>query len=133
MPHVERLGAPDGGDLEAEIERLLAGSSTEIAAIARALRAAIEAELADVVVSVDFGNRLIAFGRSMRMKDLLFAVIPHSAHVNLQLADGVDLADPTGIVEGTGKRIRHVKVRSVEAAGSPPVRDLIRAQLAARP
>lgn len=133
MPHVERLGAPGEGDLEGDIERLLADSAPAIAEIARALRAAIKAELPDVTEWVDFGNRLIAFGRSMRMKDLLFAVIPHSAHVNLQLADGVDLADPTGIVEGTGKRIRHVKVRSVESAGSAPVRDLIRAQLAARP
>ena len=28
------------------------------------------------------------------MRDLLFAIIPHEAHVNLQLADGADLPDP---------------------------------------
>ncbi len=118
--------------LDTQIERLLAPHSADVDAAARALRATIEAEQPDVVEAVDFGNRLIAFGWSMRMRDLLFAVIPHSGHVNLQLADGAMLPDPAGIVEGTGKRIRHVKVRSVEGASAPPVRDLIRAQLEAR-
>ena len=52
---------------------------------------------------------------------------------NLQLADGVDLPDPKGLIEGTGKRIRHVKIRDVEAASSPAVIAILRAQLAARP
>jgi hypothetical protein len=119
--------------LDSQIDRLLAPHAPPVRATARALRDAIRAELEGVDERVDFGNRLIAYGRSMRMRDLLFAVIPHTAHVNLQLADGVDLPDPTGIVEGTGKRIRHVKVRSAEVASAPAVRDLIRAQLAARP
>jgi hypothetical protein len=117
---------------DAGVERLLDPHAPEVRDVARALRAAIRAELPDVVEEVDFANRLIAFGRSMKMRDLLFAVIPHTAHVNLQLADGVNLPDPGGLVEGTGKRIRHVKVRSPEAAASPAVRDLIRAQLARR-
>jgi hypothetical protein len=50
--------------------------------------------------------------------------------VNLQLADGVDLPDPEGMMEGTGKRVRHVKVRSVEAAASPALRAIVDAQAA---
>jgi hypothetical protein len=118
--------------LDAQIDRLLEPHAPSVQATARALRDAIRVEIDEVDERVDFGNKLIAYGRSMRMRDLLFAVIPHAAHVNLQLADGVDLPDPTGIVEGTGKRIRHVKVRSVEDASAPAVRDLIRAQLAVR-
>ena len=118
--------------LDAQIDRLLEAHAPSVQATARALRDAIRVEIDEVDERVDFGNKLIAYGRSMRMRDLLFAVIPHAAHVNLQLADGIDLRDPTGIVEGTGKRIRHVKVRSVEDASAPAVRDLIRAQLAVR-
>ena len=66
------------------------------------------------------------------MRDFYFAIIPHKAHVNLQLADGVDLPNPDGRIEGTGKRVRHVKVRSVEDAGARWVRDAIAAQLANR-
>jgi hypothetical protein len=119
--------------LEQQIEKLLGGHAPVVRDTALALRDVIRREFDAVDERVDFGNRLIAYGRSMKMRDLLFAVMPHTAHVNLQLADGAMLPDPTGIVEGTGKRIRHVKVRSVEAARSGPVRDLIGAQLAARP
>jgi hypothetical protein len=124
---------PDAAALEADVDRLLGEHTPELQAIERALRAAIEGEFPAVVVQVDFGNKLIAFGRTMRMRGLLFAIIAHQSWVNLQLADGALLADPDGLIEGTGKRIRHVKIRSVEAASSPPVVAVIRAQLAARP
>ena len=123
--------ASDPG-IDSDVDRLLADHDPDIQAVARRLRAIVHAELPDVVEQVDFGNRLIAFGRSMRMADLLFAVIPHREHVNLQLATGAELADPTGIVDGTGKRIRHVKCRSLGDVDRPAVLDLVRAQLAAR-
>lgn len=122
----------DEVDVQGDIARLTADHTPQITAIEDALRAAIKAEFPDVMERVDFGNKLIAYGRSMRMRDLAFAIIAHREHVNLQLADGVDLPDPTGIVEGTGKRIRHVKVPSVEAARSAAIRDLIRAQIASK-
>jgi hypothetical protein len=121
-----------GPDVEADVARLTADHPAEIKVIEEALRAVIKGECPSIVERVDFGNKLIAYGASMQMRDLLFAIIAHRQHVNLQLADGAQLPDPTGIVEGTGKRIRHVKVRSVEAAGSASVRDLIRAEVAVR-
>lgn len=38
------------------------------------------------------------------------AVSPHSAWVNLQFHEGAFLADPSGLLEGTGKSMRHVKI-----------------------
>ena len=119
--------------LEAQVSRLLAEHPAELQAIERALRVTIRAAFPAAVEQVDFGNRLIAFGRTMKMRSLLFAIIAHKSHINLQLADGATLADPDGRIEGTGKRIRHVKIRTVEEASSAPVVALIRAQLAARP
>jgi len=121
------------GTVEADIDRLLSEHSPELQAIERALRATIRREFPAAVEQVDFGNKLIAFGRSMKMRGLLFAIIAHKTWVNLQLADGAELPDPDGIVEGTGKRIRHVKVHSVEGASSAGVVRVIRAELAARP
>jgi hypothetical protein len=111
-------------------DELLGGHSPQVQAAARELEVIIRSELPDVVVDFDPGNRLLAFGRSMRMGDLLFALIPHSGWVNLQLADGALVPNPDGLIEGTGKRIRHIKVRSPEAAAASPVRDAIRAQIA---
>lgn len=42
------------------------------------------------------------------------------AHVNIGFFRGADLDDPAGLLEGTGKRMRHVKLRRaqpVDAAG----------------
>jgi len=139
MPHVGEHRATPPGDgepdpaLEADVDRLLAEHTADLQAIERALRATIRAEFPDAVEQVDFSNKLIAFGRSMRMRGLLFAIIAHKEWVNLQLADGAELADPDGLIEGTGKRIRHVKIRSLEAASSEPVVAIIRSQLAFRP
>ena len=116
--------------IEADFAKLLADKAPEVAATARAIRATIKAAMPDAVEQIDFGNGLLALGRSRAMRDLLFAIIPHKAHVNLQLADGANLPNPDGSIEGTGKRIRHVKVRSVEAAASSAVSAAIDAQLA---
>jgi hypothetical protein len=130
VPHVERLGAP--GPTADDFETLLQPHSPVVAETARALRGVLVAAFPEAVESVDFSNKLLAVGLSMKTRDLIFAVIPHSAHVNLQLADGVDLPNADGLIEGTGKRIRHVKVRSVEAAASPALRTIVDAQVALR-
>jgi hypothetical protein len=127
------IDAPSAGDVEADVAQLLAEHPPEQQAIEQALRATIRREFPGAVEQVDFGNKLIAFGRSMKIRGLLFAVIAHKAHVNLQLADGADLPNPDGRIEGTGKRIRHVKIRTAEDASSAWVVAIIRAELAARP
>jgi hypothetical protein len=109
----------------------LASHAPDVQAAARALEKVIREELPDVVVHYDPGNGLLAFGRSMQMRDLLFALIPHAGWVNLQLADGALLPNPDGLIEGTGKRIRHVKVRTAQAGGAPRIREVVRAQLSA--
>ena len=133
MPAVEPPAATAASDIEADVERLLSEHPPEQRAIEQALRATIRREFPGAVEQVDFGNKLIAFGRTMKMRGLLFAIIAHKVHVNLQLADGADLPNAGGLIEGTGKRIRHVKIRSVEDASSPAVVAIVRAQLAARP
>jgi hypothetical protein len=46
--------------------------------------------------------------------------------VNLAFSRGTDLADPQGLLEGTGKRIRHVKVRAGPDARTAAVRAIVR-------
>jgi len=113
-------------------DSLLAERSAEVQAAAREMAGVLMAELPNGVIHFDRGNGLLAFGHSGAMHDLLFALIPHGRWVNLQLADGALLPDPTGLIEGTGKRIRHVKIQSAEVAGSAAVRAIVQAQVAAR-
>jgi hypothetical protein len=114
-------------------DEVLARHTPEIQAAAHAMLGVVLEELPDAVVRFDRGNGLLAVGTGSGMSDLLFALIPHAAWLNLQLADGADLPNPDGLIEGTGKRIRHVKIRSAEAAVSAPVRSVVQAEVAARP
>jgi hypothetical protein len=111
---------------------VLAEHDPAVVEAARAVERLVVDSLPGAVTQFDPGNGLLAIGTSLKMRDLLFAIIPHAAYVNLQLADGVDLPNPEGLIEGTGKRIRHVKVRSAEAAASPALRAVVRAQVERR-
>ena len=53
-------------------------------------------------------------------------------YINLGFYQGAVLADPERLLEGTGKGLRHVKIRSLAEANRPPVRALVAAALARR-
>ena len=111
-------------------DRHLDATAPAVADIARALRLTVLDGFPGAVEVFDAADGILVFGTGRSMRDFLFAIIPHKSWVNLQLADGVDLPNPDGRIEGTGKRIRHVKVRTVEEAGAPWVRAVVAAQLA---
>jgi hypothetical protein len=113
-------------------DRYLDQRKPEVADIARALRLTVLEAFSDAVETFDAADGLLAIGTGRSMRDFSFAIIPHKAHVSLQLADGVDLPNPDGRIEGTGKRVRHIKVRSEGDARAPWVRGAIAAQIQQR-
>ena len=50
-----------------------------------------------------------------------------AAHVNVGFFQGTELPDPAGLLEGTGKYMRHVKLRPGQAVDEAALRALIRA------
>jgi hypothetical protein len=48
------------------------------------------------------------------------------SYVNLQLFQGASLPDPEGLLEGTGKGMRHVKVRELEGIPKDALKRLVR-------
>lgn len=119
-----------------DTDTLLADSSPEVRGIFGELMRLCRDAMPGAVEQLDLPDRLVAFGfgppGGTRMRDFAVALIPHAAHVNVQLADGALLDDPTGIVEGTGKRIRHVKCRSLDDVARPALRQLVVQQAARR-
>ena len=65
----------------------------------RALRALTREVMPDAQEQVDLPDRVLAFGfgppGGVRMRGLAVGLIPHTAHVNVQLADGALLDDPS--------------------------------------
>ena len=114
-------------------DRYLEASAPAVAETARTLRLVVMEAFPNGVETFDRADGLLAIGTGRSMRDFSFAIIPHKAHVNLQLADGADLPNPDGRIEGTGKRVRHVKARSVDDARAPWMRAAIAAKLVHRP
>lgn len=113
-----------------EIDRFFAEYSDDVATVARAARGLVLTVCPDATERLDRSNKIVGYATGPRaMKDLWAGVAPHSAHVNLQLANGALLDDSHGLIEGTGKRIRHVKLRSTDDVASPELRALLEASL----
>lgn len=49
------------------------------------------------------------------MKGGMVYIAPFKDAVNLGFMDGVDLLDDEGLLQGTGKRLRHIKLQSLES------------------
>ena len=60
------------------------------------------------------------------VSDAAFAYVDaFTAHVNVGFFDGAELADPTGLLEGTGKFMRHVKLKPGQNIDSRALTSLI--------
>ena len=88
---------------------------------------------ADAFEVVRLGDRAATYGVGPRkITDGYAYILPHSAWVNLGFYRGTDLPDPEGLLEGTGARMRHVKIRSFKEAQRPALRSLVAAAYAER-
>jgi hypothetical protein len=84
----------------------------------------------DAVVTTD-GNDT-GFGTGTGYKGLCFVVTPHTSWVTLGIDHGVGLPDPAGLMEGSGKVHRHVKLRTIADLDRPELRELLLTRLALR-
>jgi len=112
---------------------ILVGASPGLRPICESLRRTIASLHKGCVEVVWPRQRIASYGVGPRkMTDHYAYIAVLSAHVNLGLYHGAVLADPTGLLEGTGKGLRHVKLDSVAAARSPAVKALLREAIADR-
>jgi len=68
----------------------------------------------------------IGYGTSEKLGDGIFHIAVYAKGANLGFNDGATLEDPKGILEGSGKRIRHIKIRKAEDLERPELRAYIR-------
>lgn len=112
---------------------LLAIADKPLRPIAAALRHVILEVDPDACEVVRLGDRAATYGVGPRkMKDGYAYILPYKSWVNLGFYQGVGLADPEGLLEGTGAKMRHVKIRSLDDAHRPAIRTLIQSAVARR-
>ena len=97
---------------EPTLEEFLAPYSPPVRELTLAARALILQAFPGALELVDVPSKIIAYGRGRKYADLVCALAPFTSHVNLMFSSGASLPDPAGLLQGTGKRARHVKLTS---------------------
>ncbi len=53
------------------------------------------------------------------------AILIHKAHINLEFMRGTEIKDPENLLEGTGKKMRHIKIKEESDIDSEYIKNLI--------
>jgi hypothetical protein len=109
------------------LDEFLATYPDEIRQLALTLRDLIHDEIPSMIEQVDTPSKIIAYGYDKTYKGSVCAIAPYQSHLNLMFSKGATLPDPDGLLEGTGKRARHVKIRTADDITRPGVRALLAA------
>ena len=80
-------------------------------------------------------NGVIRYGRSTAIRDWLLYIATFRDHLNLGFGQGLAamVPDPSGIIVGTGPRMRHVTLRTVADVERPALRAALRAAAKVKP
>jgi Domain of unknown function (DU1801) len=70
---------------------------------------------------------VLLYGPTSRaIADCVCMISVHRRHANLRFTDGANLDDSYGVLEGTGKRMRHIKVKAESDVGRREIRAYLR-------
>ncbi len=90
------------------VEQFLGSYDPDVRELTRGLRALVCRLVPDAEEKLHRPWKTVAYGRTRKF----CAISPHKACVNLQFHSGSSLQDPSGLLEGTGKSMRHVRVET---------------------
>lgn len=114
-------------------DELMEQAEPALRPIAIRLREVVLTVHPQAVEVVRLGDRAATYGLGPRkMSEGYCYVLPQTRWVNLGFYKGAGLPDPAGLLEGTGAQLRHVKVRTPDAAEDQALGDLLRAALSER-
>ncbi len=110
-----------------EVQKLLATTSPELRALALRVRKVVRSIAPDAIEKVYPGWCVIGYSHDGSMKGSFCGIGPAKEYVGVYIHRGGDLDDPAGILEGAGRTMRHVKVRTAKDADQHALRALIAA------
>lgn len=97
--------------------------------LALATRSLVLEEMAPCVENMYDAYSAVAlgYGSSDRLKDGVIHVAVYSGHVNIGFNHGAELGNEKGLLQGTGRRVRHITVKCADDLRNPAVRKYLRA------
>jgi hypothetical protein len=102
-----------------------------ICSLALGLRTLVLEEAPEAPEMIYDAYNAVAFGFSFtgRLKEAFIHIAVYAKHVNLGFNYGATLADPRGVLVGTGKQVRHIKIGSQADLERPYLREYVRAAI----
>jgi len=114
---------PKPSSKEPTIDSIILALPPELAEIAREMRAVIRSVGPGLEECVKWG------GPNWRARKLVLCLMVYPNHLNLGFWRGAELAESFPEIEGTGKSLRHVRLRDVAQVRSPGMRRLVAAAI----
>jgi hypothetical protein len=73
------------------------------------------------------GTVVLLYGPTDRViEDCICMITVYRKHMNLQFTHGTELDDSSGVLHGTGKRMRHITVKHLSEVDRPEIRAYLR-------
>jgi hypothetical protein len=120
-------------DAHGTFDEAISGTSSQVEEMARQLRKLIIEIYPDVVEVPWPTQKIIGYGVGpKKMSEHFCYIAAQREYVNLGFYYGAILPDPKGLLEGTGKNLRHIKVKEVGIVAQPAVRQMIQDSLEER-
>jgi len=112
---------------ECTFGQLISNNTPDVQAIALDLRKLVAEVLPGVTEVIWPRQKMAGYGVGpKKMSEQFCYIAPQKNHVNLGFYYGADLEDATGLLEGTGKSLRHIKIRSRAEAKNAAVKKLLK-------
>jgi hypothetical protein len=113
---------------ETSLESFLAAFTPEVRELALRAREIVLGILPPGAVEKVYpGLKVVGYGVGTAMDEMVYGVGPLKAGLRIALMRGVDLPDPHGLLEGTSKTGRQIKITSRDQLDSEPVRRMLEA------
>ena len=111
-----------------DLVRFLQPFDRSIQKLALAVRRLVLEELAPCHESIyDAYNAVTSgYGPTGRLRDNVCHVAVYARHVNLGFHRGAEMADPDRLLQGAGKQIRHITIRTPDDLARPAIRQYLR-------
>ena len=114
-------------------DELVAIASPSLRPVCEALRQRIAALHKGFTEVVWLRLNIASYGVGpKKMTEHYAYIMVHASHVNLGFYHGATLPDPSGLLQGSGKKLRHIKLPDVAATRAPAITALLRAAIADR-
>ena len=119
-------------EAERQLDGFIDKYTPEVAALTRALIEKMKRRLpgAQILVYDNYNALAIGFGPNDKVGDIILSIAAYPRWASLFFLRGAGLPDTDGLLQGSGSRVRHIRMPAAEAFDDLRVEALIAAALA---